>query len=243
MTTNHTMETLRRLRQRAEEIFLHPSPQYPWEDVIQGARVCKADGTVDVIPAVGQNTFRGFHRIDKGRRGPAKAFKEYFVSQKRRLAKALLDVESERDFEQLTDEIHQELIEELDNIRPDQLACFNKVRKPIDLYLEHLVAMAQELEPTRPRLVPLLRLPLDSWVMQTPAIFTGEQLRRAGLARGATYGDVREPWQYHTLQEFARENAARLSRALGAPFHPIYFDLFWHDRYQHPGGNLIATNS
>jgi len=118
----------------------------------------------------------------------------------------------------------------------------NKIRKPLDLYLEHQVAMARELAEIRPRLVPWLRLPLDSQMFGLPHLFSDADLRRCDLSRQSTYREVESNTQYHALQRIVNDRASEFSALAGRPFHPIYFDLWWNDRHRRSGGNLFEVN-
>jgi hypothetical protein len=227
---------------KAEQIFLRPKRQYSWPEIVTGAPVQDQSGSVRSIPAVGQNTFRGFHKLDKGGPGSKETFVGYFLANQNRLLKDLSKVETAESLHRLSNRICSELTEELSNISPDQLRGYNKVRKPVDLYLEHLVSMARELEAHRSTLVPLLSLPLDSWILDHTAIFSEEQLRGLGLARGLSFGDIKTEKTYCALQATALANAQKVGLQLRASFHPIYYDLFWNDRFRNWGFNLFETN-
>ena len=121
------------------------------------------------------------------------------------------------------------------------MESFNKLRKPVDLYIENLVTMAEELSRNRTLLVPWLFLPLDSQMLGNPAVFSEQQLRSVGLGRGATYKDVSTEADYLALQEMAQANALRLARTSGH-FSRIYFDLFWNKRWTRAGSNLLELN-
>src|SRR5438093_11022608 len=94
---------------RAEQIFLRPCRQYPWADVIQGVRVLNRHGETRVIPAVGSNTFRGFHRLDKSAEGPQQMFVSFFVSEKSNLITALVKVRTSEALHALTCPIQKKL--------------------------------------------------------------------------------------------------------------------------------------
>ncbi len=64
------------------------------------------------------------------------------------------------------------------------LRSYNKIRKPLDLYVEQGVAMASELVEVRSRRVPWLRLPLDSPMFPLSDLFSdggwNDRQRRSG---------------------------------------------------------------
>ena len=61
------------------------------------------------------------------------------------------------DLDALVNRIGEAVKARLTNIRPTLLRSYNKIRKPLDFYLEHEGAMASELAEARPRLVSWLR--------------------------------------------------------------------------------------
>jgi hypothetical protein len=215
---------------QAEKTFLRPSQQCAWVDIVRGTVIRRNDGTEAQIIAVGSNTFRGFHRLDKDAEGPQETFVNYFVAQKQSLLDALAKVKTVEQMHTLSNKVREALIRRLSNISPAQLKPYNKVRKPIDLYFEHLVSLARELESLRKTLVPLLSLPLDSWILNHSAVFSEAEMKGLGLSRGLTYGDIATEDLYLALQRLAQNNASIISKHLGNPFHPIYYDLFWRDR-------------
>lgn len=221
------------LADQAARYFFRPEPELSWEQIVRGTTVVHPDGRIEKIIAVGANTFRGFHRLDKSDTGPQEAFMDFFVAGKRRISIQLDKVRTATDLHELSNRLCAELISELYNVRPDQLRSYNKVRKPVDLYLEHLVRMARELKPLRPVLVPLLFLPLDSWILDHPAVFSGRDLRLLGLDRGLSYGDITAEKTYLALQQLAQQQADTITSSVGVPFHRIYYDMFWNNRLAH----------
>ena len=227
---------------RAEQIFLRPERQYPWVEIVTGATVLNRHGQTRLIPAVGTNTFRGFHRLNKSAEGPQETFVNFFVSEKRHLVAELTKVKKTDALHQLSNHISEALSKRLENIRSEQLQSFNKVRKPVDLYLEHLVSMAEELAHLRSTLVPLLYLPLDSWILDHPSIFSDDELAHYGLSRGLSFSDITREPVYLALQNLAQAKARIMSARLKTTFHRIYYDLFWNNRFKNWGTNLFETN-
>lgn len=234
--------TLQKVIERAESTFLAPQPQYTWREIVAGVAVRKSQGGLQKLAAVSQNTWRGFHKIDKDRPGAAEGFRGYLLENAAQLLRELNHVQSAMDLDALADRIGEAVKGRLTNIRPTMLQAYNKIRKPLDLYLEHAVAMASELAEARSRLVPWLRLPLDSQMFQLPHLFSDQELRQLKLSRQSTYREVNSANQYHTLQRIVNDRARQFSTMAGSTFHPIYFDLWWNDRYGRSGGNLFEVN-
>jgi hypothetical protein len=129
------------------------------------------------------------------------------------------------------------------NIKEEAIASYNKVRKPVDLYIEHLVATSSDLDITlRSKLAPLLFLPLDSQIFSNPAIFPLRELQNVNLSRNSTYQSVATEKTYTVLQSYLLEKSARISQGYGVAFHRIYFDMFWGDRFRNQGSNLFEVN-
>lgn len=129
---------------KAERLFLRPPRLYSWDDIIAGASVLNRQGKLRIIPAVGTNTFRAFHRLNKQREGPKATFINFFLSQKSVLLQQFAKIKTAADLHALSNNLKVDLVTRLGNIRPDQLESYNKVRKLVDLFLEHLVSMAQD---------------------------------------------------------------------------------------------------
>ncbi len=234
--------TLQQVIERAERIFLTPRPQYAWQGIVTGVEVSDSRGGTQKLAAVSQNTWRGFHKINKEFPGAAEGFRGYWLENGVRFLRELGDVGSETDLDALVDRVGEAVKARLTNIRPTMLRSYNKIRKPLDLYVEHGVAMAGELAEVRSRLVPWLRLPLDSQMFQLPDLFSDGDLRRLHLSRQSTYREVDSIDQYHALQLLVKNRTREFSALAGLPFHPIYFDLWWNDRHRRSGGNLFEVN-
>jgi transcriptional regulator with XRE-family HTH domain len=227
---------------KADQVFLRPSPLYSWDEIVSGAPVRSPAGGIRRMFAVAQNTFRGFYRVNKACPGAKEGFINYFLEQRPALVEALSAIRTRDDLNRLSNRICEGVRAKLTNCSPAQLRAYNKVRKPVDLYLEHLVAMAAELDGVRAQLVPLLFLPLDSQILAHPGLFTEQELAGHGLSRVSTYKDITAERTHAALQELLPQKAAAVAEARGRPFHVIYFDLVWNGRYRNWGGNLFETN-
>jgi len=227
---------------KADKVFLRPFPKYSWNEIISGAPVRSQTGGTRKMVAVAQNTFRGFHRVNKLRPGAKEGFINYFLSQRAVLLGALSAVKNRDDLKKLSNHVCESVRTILSNCSPTQLQAYNKVRKPVDLYIEHLVSMAVELDEARERLMPLLFLPIDSQILAHQGLFTDKELKNNNLSRRSTYKDVTREQVYLALQEILSQKATAIAEARQRPFYVIYFDLIWNGRYKNWGGDLFETN-
>ncbi len=227
--------------ERADQIFMEPNPTYPWDEIVSGVTV-RCAGTISrKLMAVDSNTIRGFHRIDQNMPGALSVFVEFFLRHKSEIIDTLSMIRSHEEFNELVNRICAELKNQMSNVRRDQLHSYNKIRKPVDLYFENLVGMATELSFCRKSLVPLLSLPLDSQILSHPQILSEMERAYYRIRSNATYRDVTSKEQYSGLQGVIRKKADSLSMVHQRPYHPVYFDLLWNDRYLEDGGNLYET--
>lgn len=224
-----------------KKIFLDPS-QIPWDRIINGSVVSRGNKRKKFY-AVGPNTFRGYHRVDKSQPGASIVFRSFFTTNKRLIIDKLRNVQRREQLHDLEKELAFRIKKQLSNIKPEVLKSFNKIRKPIDLYLDHLIAMANECADFRERLVPLLFLPLDSEMIASPSIFCESDLRKYGLTTRSTYASITKEPIYLDLQETVLARSRSISSQINQPFHPVYFELIWGDRYQKTGSNLFELNT
>ncbi len=111
-----------------------------------------------------------------------------------------------------------------------------------NLYIEHIIAMATELNGYRANLIKLLFLPLDSQMFQSIHLFTDNELYRHGVNRDSTFREVKSKSQYMALQELLSAKADIISKDIRQQFFRIYFDLLWNNRHNREGSNLFLTN-
>lgn len=183
-----------------EQAYLSPSVIYKWVDMIDGVLVRTSTGAMRRSWSVEQNTWRGFHKLNKQGPGAGEVFKSFFRERQTELVEGLKEARTEDDVDRLSDWVSEQIKAGLGNVRPDQLQSYNKVRKPVDLYFAALVAMAAELETVRSRLAALLFLPLDFWILSEPSLFSDTELYRCGLNRASSYQSVRAKATYRELQ-------------------------------------------
>ncbi len=237
---------------RAEVVFCRPSVLYAWDDIVSGVMVSPPGGPPRVMAAVSANTWRAHPRKDKGKEGSAAVYQRFFIANKESILTGLRNARNRQELHALANKITSQIKGRLTNTEDHVLASYNSLRKPVDLYLEHLVAMAEEVDPkTRSRLVPFLYLPLDSQILgsfpipeegEDYSLFTSQELKTRGLKVGSSYGHVTTETAYLDLQEIISRRAKEVAASAGVPFHPIYFDMLWNQRYARGGRNLFETN-
>lgn len=235
-------EVYKAIQSRGSDIFMLPHPTYPYNSIILGCHVNTPSGYSKTMYAVAPNTWRGFHKIDKAGPKPGNIFKDYFIRNRNSIISNLRVVSTSSELDALEDDICRDLRSYLSNVRQNMLASYNKLRKPIDLYIEHIVAMAVELDEYRDNLAKLLFLPLDSQMFQSIHLFTDYELYKYGVNRNSTFREVTSKNQYNGLQELLSAKADTIYKESGQPFFRIYFDLLWNDRYCKEGTNLFTTN-
>ncbi len=234
--------------QSAETIFLHPPIIYPYENIIRGVTV---NGTRK--KAVGVNTMQAFgKKLTYGNFGENKikameVCDAFFLSQKDRiLEKFYWCIRTREDMDAFEHELFQSLQEALLPYTTTSMIheSYNRTRKIVELYLEHIVAMASEIEnENRKSLIPLLFLPMDSWIIGDELIFDGYSISRWGLTRKSSFGLIKTRSLFDDMQRYLVEKAKELSMVLDADFHVIYFDVFWGDRLNIPSCNLFGEQA
>jgi len=229
---------------KAEDVFLKPNPLYSYENIVNGCIVTSSfSGMCKTMYAVSNNTWRGFHRTFDSIYGSKEIFTGYFIQNKEKILGALESIKSTEELDSLEDSICNDIKTELfGNIRADQLNSYNKIRKPVDLYIEHIVSMCSEFSGNRIKITKFLFLPLDSQIFSSPYIFSRSQLYSYGIKDNATFKDVQIRKTYNALQDILLKKAIDISNCIGKKFNRIYFDLLWNDRYKKPGNNLFETN-
>jgi hypothetical protein len=126
----------------------------------------------------------------------------------------------------LSNELEQTLKKELSkNVRPEILSNYNAVRKIIDLILEHVLLVSKELSNYRQQLIHFLRVPLDSFILNSSCLFTFNERKKFELKANAVFLSVKKKEQYDSIQNHLASiaNESKID-------HPIYFDILWRDR-------------
>ena len=188
---------------------------------------------------VGGNTLRAFHRKDNNATGPTEIVRDFIFSSKVQIIEGLKKAKNSADIDQLSDELFQELKEKLEvNVQDHVLKNYNAVRKLVDLILEHVALIATELNENRKQIIPYLRVPLDSFILNSDCLFKYQEREDFSLkANGGGFLSVRDKDQYHRIQNHLIKVAQSCKIS-----NPIYFDVLWRDRINYQF-NLINKKS
>jgi hypothetical protein len=172
---------------------------------------------------VGGNTLRAFHREDRNAIGPTEIVREYIINSKAQIIEGLKKANSTHDIDLLSDKLFKELKEKLAvNVKNDILENYNAVRKLVDLILEHVALIAAKLNACRKQIIPFLRVPLDSFILNSDCLFTYNEREKLGLkVKGSGFLSVKTKEQYYAIQSHLR-NVAESNKI----DHPIYFVLY-----------------
>jgi hypothetical protein len=226
---------------KAEQVFFSPKQLYRYEDIVNGAFVKKGDGSFKKEKAVSTNTIRAFHRLDKNRPSIAQDIDDYFIKNKDFIINSLIKIKNEEELHRMENNICNTIRKLPDlNIDSYKLYEYNLLRKPVDLFIEHLVLLADELNNKRNELIPYLFVPLDKWILseRSEYCFFETDLRFYGISKGAGFTSIKSGDVYVKLQTLLNQNAKSLTNLTGKHFYRIYFELLWRDRYKNKGGNI-----
>jgi len=217
---------VKKINELGDIVFRSPANPHTYEYLLENA--------------LGQNTYRGFHRIDKHGTGAKVAFISVLGSNKTKdkIISCLGLIRTEDELNELENEVAEVIKPALSNIRESQLDSYNKIRKPLDIFFEHLVSMEEDFDSIRKTLTPFLFLPLDSWMFKSPEVFPDEELNKLRIKRTFSFQDIEQEAHYFEIQKFLKMRAKRE----GLKFR-IYFDLLWNNRYKKTSAkNLFQTN-
>lgn len=230
------------IAKKARDIMENPRLLYSYENIILGVPVKISNGSYKNMWAVSRTTWRGFKNINS----PSKIYKQAMIKNKELIINSLRNAKSAEDINSIENKLYDIILEELKNSNKNPnssiINSYNKVRKPIDLYIEHIVLMAKELDEQRKRLIPFLYLPLDSWIFNSQLLFSLEELGGVRLKRGSGYGKLTEESNYMKLQKILNDKISVISNQINMEFNKIFLDLIWNDRYKRNGANLFETN-
>jgi hypothetical protein len=142
----------------------------------------------------------------------------------------------------IIDDLENEICDLLENelkknIKNKQLISYNKIRKPVDIFIEHVVAMEMSFSPVRQSLTKHLFLPLDSQMFQSDFVFSDKERLELKIKKGFTFKDIEVKSHYNEIQEFLKQKTSIIGLE-----NKIYFDLEWNDRWKSNGNNLFETN-
>lgn len=240
------LSILKQAQQSSETIFLNPSALYKYEDIIKGVTV---NGTIK--KAVDLNTTQAFGKkltygnFYDNKKKAMEVCDEYFLLKKDWIINELnYHIQTKKAMDAFEHELFMGIQDSLLAYTTPTLIeeSYNRIRKVVELYLEHIVSMASEINSeTRKLLTPLLFLPIDSWIIKNESIFDSKSISCWGLTRGSTFGQIKEKTLFDDMQRCLVKKASEISKVLGKEFHVIYFDLFWKNRLDMPGGNLFGV--
>jgi len=236
---------------KAQTVFLKPTSLYCYDDIVYGIYINDKNGKIardkrgrkKKMCAVNSNTLRAFERIDKKSKfGPKYLLYEYLRKNKDYILNNLKKIQSQQQLNSFEICITNDLKNYLaTNVLKDRFNSFNRLRKPVDLLIEHLVCMSLELDEHRNRLLNYLFIPLDSQIFGSE-LFTKNQLNSVGISLNSTFGDLTCDKAYYYLQKILTKQAEEISSIHKINFFTIYFDLLWGIRYRKWGGTLFETN-
>ena len=176
---------------------------------------------------VSGNTLRAFHRIDKTESGPTEIIRNFIFNSKEKIINELKKVKSTSDIDKLSADLFKDLKSKLSkNVRNEILGNYNSIRKLVDLIIEHVTLIAKELDGFRHEVIKHLRVPLDSFILNSDCLFTYTEREEFKLGKiGGGFLSIETKEQYHRVQN----HLLRVSASCGISY-PIYFDILWRDR-------------
>jgi len=217
-------KTIASINKVGQQVFYNPKPLLDYDILVK--------------KSLGPNTYRGFHKVDKSKSGSKEAFEKVLIDNSKFIIDTLLTAETEKELDTFEKEICKTLKKELKkNIDNRQLNSFNKLRKPIDIVVEHLISMGTDFASGRQKLTQHLFLPLDSQMFQSNFVFSDKEISELKIKRSFSFKDIVDEKHYYEIQSFLKEKAI----TVGVD-NRIFFDLVWNDRYKSKGKNLFATN-
>jgi hypothetical protein len=180
---------------------------------------------------ISSNTYRGFHKINKNGKGCKCIAHEYFESNQKRIIKKLGQITNRYELDKFSEKLTTELKQKLTNIKKEKLKSYNKVRKLIDLYLEHLVLLSPNTcISNRNKLLLILFIPLDQHILTNMR----DYLKPEKIPLRPTMSSVIDKGMYDRIQkklsDFCKQHKIPA---------PIALDLLWRDRYEKNGNDFM----
>lgn len=225
--------------EKGKQIFTNPKPLYGYDEIITGVNISGKN-----MKAVANNTFMAFgYPLDENAKKVKKAYEDYFISNKSIIIKELINVNSLDDMDYVERTMYKEIYSKLIDIKADKLDSYNRIRKPINLYLEHIISMCNLIENIeRKRLAKYMFLPMDKFIFNSPNIFNANEKRMWHISDRDGFGVVRTEELFYEMQNTLIEKAKNISKELDEDFYRIYFDMFWGNRIESEGANLFLSN-
>lgn len=229
-----------KVKLKGDQVFINPTPLYKYEEIIEGKEICFGNtGKTNKMLAVDDNTFMSYGHFTNQMYTAKKIFINYFLDNKSKILYELSKIQDENDLIRLEESLYFELYKLLKESLYNKKLYYNQVRKIINLYLEHIVTMAIEIE-NRKQLVPLLYLPLDKVTLNS--VLNESEIAMFNLGKNPTMGSVKIKPTYLAIQKLILNKSMKISNLLGSDFYRIYFDLMWGERFNSDGTNLFLTN-
>lgn len=228
-----------RAQQRGKQLFINPETLYTYEEIINGIQIGKK-----VMQAVDESTFMAFgFRFNENAKNVMKLYKEYFINNKEYIVEKLKCVCCLEDMDNLEKELYDDIYSRLMNSKAENTDSYNRIRKPINLYLEHIISMCDMFgNSERERIIPYMFVSMDSQIFKCEYIFTKAKRKEFGLKKGMGFGAIKKEEVFYKIQEFLLEEAERITKEIGQEFYRIYFDVFWRNRLESKGENLFLSN-
>lgn len=237
MLENDIIKIYKKACESGNHIFMTPKKLYTYNEIINGVKVGRI-----TMKAVDESTFQAFGRFNENMRKSQSVYREYFNNNEKKIINSLNGISTQNELGELEEEIfsniHNKLLKDTDNGR---LNSYNRIRKPINLYLEHIVSMAQEIN-KRKALVPMLYLPLDKVIFGSDYVFNDSERRKLNINPNLGFGQISAKEHYNKLQIYLKRKSDLISQKIGVEFYKIYFDMFWKERYLHCDDNLFYSN-
>lgn len=146
-----TKDRVNLILKKARNIFIDPKPLYHYNDIVSGVRVISNYGLSKIMKAVDINSFIHY-RFNKESNLILNIYQTYLNSNKDFIINKLTSIKNNAELDQFEDQIRDKIIREYNKINfntKTNIFSYNRVRKIIDLYIEHVVSMAVELKYNR----------------------------------------------------------------------------------------------
>jgi len=222
------------------EVFVKPKVTFSYEEILLGTNVNKPSGVVEQMRAIDNDVWKAFHHIDN----PSGIFKNYLSQNKKTILDKLSKIKSESELDNLENLLLKEIKSQLEKYKmasynPKTLDSYNRMRQPIDLFIENIVSMSKELEGQRGAIVKYMFLPLGKQIFSNGFLFSEGDRNIYKLKSESAFGDLILQSDYKKIQDKMNLLAQRVSQETGKIFYRVFLDLLWKDKYKNQGNNLF----
>lgn len=224
---------------KGKEIFTEPESLYTYDEIITGANI-----KGKTMKAVANNTFMAFgYPLNENAKKVKNIYEDYFIKNKTNIIRELKNVDTLNDMDNLERAIYNDIYSKLIEIKAEKLDSYNRIRKPINLYLEHIVSMSDSIDnDQRKKIAPHMFLPMDKFIFNSEYIFTGLEKKKWRVNGNVGFGVVKTEELFYEMQNSLIEKAKAVSELLQEDFYRIYFDMFWGSRIESEERNLFLSN-